>query len=416
MEPRRPAARSAGHLAGEAGGVAATVELRAAGPQGQHRQEDQDPDRQQRQRHRQPHQPQHHLLRGERGRVRAVVQCIPYNSGAAVTGPSTVSDTTLTVANNAASVTAPYTDAQDGCTITLLPPSNTTISTVAVSENSGQCLDDTDLRQADGTQYQQYYRGGGYQQMYDFKPVAGYINTYTVVNRHSGKCLDDSSASTADGAAVIQWTCSGTTNHPQPRHRAWQQPGLPARRRPQRQVRRCLRRLHPAASTEQPVDLRLWRHPQSQEEPDLAPPGHALACVPSMRASGIGRSPWAPFPCFRTAAVRVVDRQVGVVGGRQRLEDHGVAEDVPDVGADTGAVLQAGASEGPRDGPAAPIQHDLRPVVRQRPGLDAASAFFAAEFDRPSNRSYRSSASSKGARGGADLPCAVQLRRKARLV
>lgn len=333
-----------------------------------------------------------------------------------MTGPTTVSDTTLTVANNAASVTVPYTDAQDGCTITLLPPSNTTISTVAVSENSGQCLDDTDLRQADGTQYQQYYREGGYQQMYDFKPVAGYINTYTVVNRHSGKCLDDSGASTADGAAVIQWTCSGTTNHPQPRHRAWHQPGLPARRRPQRQVRRRLRRLHPAASTEQPVDLRLWQHPQRQEEPDLAPPGRALACVPSMRATGTGRSPWAPFPCSRTAAVRVVGRQVGVVGGRQRLENHGVAEDLPDVGADTGAVLQAGASEGPRDGPAAPIQHDPRPVVRQRPGLDAASAVFAAEFDRPSNRSYRSSASSKGVRGRADLPCAVQLRRKARLV
>ncbi|WP_409467760.1 RICIN domain-containing protein [Streptomyces sp. HC307] len=148
----------------------------------------------------------------ENGRVRAVVQRIPYNSGAAVTGPTTISDTTLTVADNAASVTVPYTDAQDGYTITLLPPSNTTVSTVAVSENSGQCLDDTDLSQADGTQYQQYYCEGGYQQMFDFKPVAGRPNTYTVVNQHSGKCLDVSGASTADGAAVIQWTCSGTTN------------------------------------------------------------------------------------------------------------------------------------------------------------------------------------------------------------
>ena len=65
-----------------------------------------------------------------------------------------------------------------------------------------------------------------------------------------------------------------------------------------------------------------------------------------------------------------------------------------------------------QDGPAAPIQHDPRPVVRRGPGLDVASAVFAAEFDRPSNRSYRSSASSKGVRGRADLPCAVQLRRK----
>ncbi len=66
--------------------------------------------------------------------------------------------------------------------------------------------------------------------------------------------------------------------------------------------------------------------------------------------------------------------------------------------------------------PAAPIQHDPRPVVRQRPGLDVTSAVFAAEFDRPSSRSYRSSASSKGVRGRADLPCAAQLHKKARLI
>ncbi|MFK0159484.1 RICIN domain-containing protein [Streptomyces sp. NPDC090499] len=148
----------------------------------------------------------------ESGQVRAVVQRIPYNSGAAVTGPTTISDTTLTVSNNVASLTVPYTNAKDGYTITLLPPSNTTISTVAVSENSGQCLDDTNLSTADGTQYQQYYCEGGYQQMLDFKPVAGRTNTYTVVNELSGKCLDVSGDSTADGAAVIQNTCNGQTN------------------------------------------------------------------------------------------------------------------------------------------------------------------------------------------------------------
>ncbi|MGJ5830065.1 RICIN domain-containing protein [Streptomyces ossamyceticus] len=148
----------------------------------------------------------------ENGKVRAVVQRVPYNNGAAVTGPTTVSDTTLTVTGNTASLTIPYTDARDGYTVTLLPPSDTTVSTVAVSENSGQCLDDTDLSQADGTQYQQYDCEGGYQQMFDFKPVAGRPDTYTVVNQHSGKCLDVNGASTTDGAAVIQWTCSGTTH------------------------------------------------------------------------------------------------------------------------------------------------------------------------------------------------------------
>ena len=60
-----------------------------------------------------------------------------------------------------------------------------------------QCLDDTNLSTANGTQYQQYYCEGGYQQVLDFKPVAGLANTYTVVNEHSGKCLDITGASTA---------------------------------------------------------------------------------------------------------------------------------------------------------------------------------------------------------------------------
>jgi hypothetical protein len=148
----------------------------------------------------------------ENGQVRAVVQRVPYNNGAAVTGPQTISDTTLSVSNNAASVTLPWTNAKDGYTVTLLPPSNPTVSTVAVSQNSGQCLDDTNLSTANGTQYQQYYCEGGYQQMLDLKPVSGRANTYTVVNELSGKCLDVSQASTADDAAVIQYTCNGGTN------------------------------------------------------------------------------------------------------------------------------------------------------------------------------------------------------------
>jgi hypothetical protein len=148
----------------------------------------------------------------QNGQVRAVLQRIPDNNGAAVDGPVTVSDTTLAVSNNAASVTIPYTNAKDGYTVTLLPPTNTTISTVAVSENSGQCLDDTNLSTSNGTQYQQYNCEGGYQQMLDLKPVAGTANTYTVVNELSGKCLDVSGGSTADGAAVIQWTCGGQSN------------------------------------------------------------------------------------------------------------------------------------------------------------------------------------------------------------
>lgn len=148
----------------------------------------------------------------ENGRVRAVVQRVPNNGGAAVSGPVTVSDQTLTVSGNSASVSVPWTDSRDGYTVTLLPPSNTTISTVAVVQHSNQCLDDTNLSTSNGTQYQQFHCEGGYQQMFDFKPVAGRANTYAVVNQHSGKCLDVSGRSTANGAAVIQYTCNGATN------------------------------------------------------------------------------------------------------------------------------------------------------------------------------------------------------------
>jgi hypothetical protein len=144
--------------------------------------------------------------------VRAILQRMPYNNGAATPGPVTVTDQLLTVNGNAASLTVPWTDARDGYTITLLPPSNATFSTVAVVQHSGQCLDDTNLSTAAGTQYQQYYCEGGYQQMLDFKPVSGRANTYTITDEDSGLCLDVSGASTADGAAVIQWTCNGHTN------------------------------------------------------------------------------------------------------------------------------------------------------------------------------------------------------------
>ncbi|MET9503776.1 RICIN domain-containing protein [Streptomyces sp. NPDC006622] len=148
----------------------------------------------------------------ENGQVRAIVQRVPNNGGGAVNGPVTVSDQNLTVSTNSASVSVPWSDSRDGYTVTLLPPSNTAVPTVVVSQHSGQCLDDTNLSTVNGTQYQQYHCEGGYQQMFDFKPVSGKPDTYTVVNQHSGKCLDVNNASTADGAAVIQWTCSGGTN------------------------------------------------------------------------------------------------------------------------------------------------------------------------------------------------------------
>lgn len=88
----------------------------------------------------------------------------------------------------------------------------TAFSSTAVAQHSGHCLDDPDRSTADGTQYRQHTCGAGAEQRFDFRPVSGVANTYSLVNQHSGKCLDVGGVSTADGAAVQQWTCHGGTN------------------------------------------------------------------------------------------------------------------------------------------------------------------------------------------------------------
>jgi hypothetical protein len=56
------------------------------------------------------------------GRVRVVLYRFPHNGKAAIPGPVTVSDKVVAVSGGAASVTVPWTDAQDGYAVTLLPP------------------------------------------------------------------------------------------------------------------------------------------------------------------------------------------------------------------------------------------------------------------------------------------------------
>jgi hypothetical protein len=148
----------------------------------------------------------------QNNRVRIVAQRIPHNGGAAVQSPVTVSDTVVTLTNNATIVTLPHTNADDTFTLTVLPPSDGSFRSVAVAQHSQQCLDNANLGTADGNRQQQFYCEGGDQQQWNFRPVAGVANTYTVVNQQSGKCLDVNGAATTDGAAVHQWTCTGATN------------------------------------------------------------------------------------------------------------------------------------------------------------------------------------------------------------
>jgi hypothetical protein len=144
--------------------------------------------------------------------VRVIAQRIPNNGGAAVQGPITIQNTVVTLSNNATTVNLPHTTADDSFTITLLPPSDASFQTVAVAQHSQQCLDDTNRSTADGAQQQQFFCEGGDQQLWNFRPVPGVADTYTIVNQLSGKCLDVNGAATADGAAVIQWACHGGTN------------------------------------------------------------------------------------------------------------------------------------------------------------------------------------------------------------
>jgi hypothetical protein len=147
----------------------------------------------------------------QNNQVRVLVQRIPYNGGA-VAGPVTVQNSVVTLSGNATTVNVPHTVADDTYTITLLPPSDTGFQSVAVARHSQQCLDNANLSTVDGNQQQQFSCEGGDQQLWNFRPVAGVSDTFTVVNQQSGKCLDISGASTSDGAAIGQWTCGGGTN------------------------------------------------------------------------------------------------------------------------------------------------------------------------------------------------------------
>ncbi|WP_158853536.1 RICIN domain-containing protein [Saccharothrix deserti] len=147
--------------------------------------------------------------------VRVLAERIPHNGGGAVQGPVTVLNTVVTLSAGGTTVNLPHSNVDDSFTITVLPPSGTgdgSFQSTAVAQHSQQCLTNPNRSTADGTQQRQSACGTGDEQRWNFSPVAGLADTYTVVNQQSGKCLDVNAASTADGAAVIQWTCNSGTN------------------------------------------------------------------------------------------------------------------------------------------------------------------------------------------------------------
>ena len=127
----------------------------------------------------------------QNSQVRVIVQRIPYNGGGAVQGPVTIQNSVVTLSNNATTVNLPHTQrrrhlhhhaaAAVGRRRSSRSRSPSTPSSAWTTPTSST---------ADGNAQQQYYCEGGDQQLWNFRPVAGVADTYTVVNQQTGKCLD----------------------------------------------------------------------------------------------------------------------------------------------------------------------------------------------------------------------------------
>ena len=80
-----------------------------------------------------------------------------------------------------------------------------------VSQNSGSCLDVSNVSLSDGALLQQYQCLGAGQvnQVWQLYPFG---SSYELVSLNSGKCLDVAGISKDNGAQVIQWSCWGGDN------------------------------------------------------------------------------------------------------------------------------------------------------------------------------------------------------------
>ncbi|WP_330275991.1 RICIN domain-containing protein [Lentzea sp. NBC_00516] len=147
--------------------------------------------------------------------VRVLAERIPHNNGGAVSGPVTAIDTIVTLNNNGTTVNLPHSNVDESFTVTILPPLGTpggAFQSTAIAQHSQHCLTNPGRGTADGTRQQQVTCGTADEQRWNFSPVTGAADTFTVTNQQSGKCLDVNGVSTADGASVIQWNCNGGAN------------------------------------------------------------------------------------------------------------------------------------------------------------------------------------------------------------
>ncbi|GAA1029136.1 RICIN domain-containing protein [Virgisporangium ochraceum] len=140
--------------------------------------------------------------------VRVVVHRIPHNGGGAVTGPVTVQDSVVALANNAVTVNVPHSTVDDAFTITVTSPSDAPAPTAQqiVGSQSARCVDVPNSTTTNGTQVQ----------LWDCGTATGQRWTYTAGRQltvHGGtRCLDASGAGTTNGTQAIIWDCNGQPN------------------------------------------------------------------------------------------------------------------------------------------------------------------------------------------------------------
>ncbi|MBW4619795.1 MAG: RICIN domain-containing protein [Cyanosarcina radialis HA8281-LM2] len=90
---------------------------------------------------------------------------------------------------------------------------STAFASRAVARHSNLCLNVTGAQIADGVILQQLSCNGSNAQNFQFRPVAGTSNTYSLVNFNSNKCATVQGASLDNGANIVQMTCAGNANN-----------------------------------------------------------------------------------------------------------------------------------------------------------------------------------------------------------
>jgi hypothetical protein len=81
-----------------------------------------------------------------------------------------------------------------------------------VAQHSNKCLNVTGAQITDGVELQQLSCNNSNAQKFQFRPIAGTANTYSIVNINSNKCVTVLGASLNNGSDIVQNTCVAGAN------------------------------------------------------------------------------------------------------------------------------------------------------------------------------------------------------------